>query len=832
MYSSARIWVGTLGGGLNVTDPASGIFKHIRHDNLKPESISSDTITDVFISKDEVVWIATNKGLNKFDLKTGEIKTFRHNKEDPYSINSDDLTSVFQDRYGKIWVGTRGKGLNVYYPGTNHFYLYSSSGIGLNSLSSDSINSISQGRSGMFWAATTNGGLNAFNPKSLNFKVLSPFGKKAQFNASIGFVAELDSGDLLVGVNQEGVYRFSRGASDIVKIDEDPLITSFNGVIKMNDFSVISTTDGLYSYVPSSGKLSLMMQIPYLHTAIRGRGGKLWIGTDEGLLYTYDIAQKELMKVQLPTLSSRITSLYMDHKGKIWIGTYGDGCLVLDPLSGSITTYTNNSRDLHSVGSNFINAICEDSLHQMWISTWGGGLNVFDPGKNNFVCLTTQDGLPGNSVGSIIVDRFQNIWLGTESGICKLKFHDKRLQQCRIYDLLDGLPSIDFYSSTFSSGPSGRFYLNSEAGIVVFSADSLKNNPYKPPVVITDFQIFNHSVLPGDSTGILSSSISVTKEICLTYKQNVFSFEFTAISFINALKNRYAYKMEGFNNDWIYTDASKRYATYTNLPPGSYIFRVKASNNDGTWNEEGAAIKINILPPFYQTWWFRLLLLLTISGILYLIYRIRINRIIELERIRSRISRDLHDDIGSTLSSINLLAASAQRRMDDKDEARLSEALAKIGGRAQRMLDNMSDIIWSIKPENDTMDKVVIRMREYASTLFEAKNINFRFDAPQEFGDITIPVDIKNNFYLIFKEALNNLSKYADASEVYICFTVRNKVLLLEVKDNGKGFDQSSIIPGNGLFNIKRRAEDIKAQLQIVSVPGKGTTILLTCAIP
>ena len=340
------------------------------------------------------------------------------------------------------------------------------------------------------------------------------------------------------------------------------------------------------------------------------------------------------------------------------------------------------------------------------------------------------------------------------------------------------------------------------------------------PVYITDFKLFNESVDVNDSTHLLSSSIEMAKEIALKYSQDVISFSFAALNFVHSEKNRYAYMLESFDKDWIYTDATKNFANYTNLDAGEYIFKVRGSNNDGIWNEKPATIKLIITPPFWETWWFRILVIVAVAGWVYGMYRHRLREVVHLQMMRNNIASDLHDDIGSTLNSISILSEVAKQQAGAP-----LPALDEVGESSRKIIEAMGDIVWTINPENDNFEKIIVRMRSFAYQLLKGKRIEFKFQVEGDFSKLTLPMQVRKNFYLIFKEATTNITKYSHATHVNFSVTRDNALICLRIRDNGVGFDIHQIESGNGIKNMQRRAKEINAALIIETEVGSGTSI-------
>jgi two-component sensor histidine kinase len=354
--------------------------------------------------------------------------------------------------------------------------------------------------------------------------------------------------------------------------------------------------------------------------------------------------------------------------------------------------------------------------------------------------------------------------------------------------------------------------------ISLCNPEAMQSNDRIPGVIITGLRVF-------DKPRIIERTGTMIHPVHLSYKENMLSLEFTALNFTNALFNQYAYKLEGFDDQWIYC-GNKQTATFTNLNGGTYTFWVKAANNDGVWNQEGVHLTLIVHPPFWRTWWFYALCAVALFGVLYLLYRFRINQIMKLEQIRARISRDLHDDIGSTLSSINMISSMAEQ--STREGEKTSDLFGTISSASRQAMELMSDIVWSIGPGNDRVEMVIIRMRQYASEILEAAGIEFTLDFHPSIQSISLPSEKRKDFYLIFKEAINNAAKYSHAIQLFIELRLEDrKTLRLQIFDDGVGFDPMQVDTGNGLKNMKARALQLKAEISIESAPGQGTRICL-----
>ena len=527
--------------------------------------------------------------------------------------------------------------------------------------------------------------------------------------------------------------------------------------------------------------------------------------------------------------TNNLAGIFEDSNGRLYIGSSGGGMLQFDPDKETMTTFRHNVQDPSSINCDIAMSFMESKSGTIWICTLGGGINAFDPATKKFRSFTTKEGLCSNSVVSIAEGDNGNYWLGTLKGISCFSppedpFNPGSKFSFRNYDINDGLPDNKMNFRAAYKDTNGKIYFGStDGGIIYFDPAQLKDNDFLPPIYITDLKLFNTSIGPFDKDSILKEPVELTKQIILSYDQNDLSLEFTALNYFHPEKNQYKYKLENYNKDWIMTDAGKRFANYTNLNPGKYVFKVRAGNNDGIWSPQEATLMIIITPPFWQTWWFRTLIAVAVIAFIYGVYRYRLQQVLRLQNIRNRIASDLHDDIGSTLNSISVYSEVAKN-----DPVKRDMSLSMIGESSRKVIDAMSDIVWTINPDNDNFEKVILRLRSLAYNLLRARNIEFTFKADETLNKLTLSLEKRRNFYLIFKESLNNLVKYSNAKRVQIALTHQSNTVTLIIRDDGVGFDASKKYNGNGLTNIRKRAKEINAQLNIESGEGIGTNIQLT----
>ncbi|WP_026899261.1 hybrid sensor histidine kinase/response regulator [Daejeonella oryzae] len=599
--SRGNLWVGLdQGGGLNRLNRGDNSFTRFLHQDKNPNSLILNDVTELIEDSKGNIWIGTrNGGLDILDQNLN-FTNLQKDDSNPTSLNSNSIHSLYRDHSDNIWVGTYSGGVNIHFDFKENFDLIKTLPTRVNSLSHNEILSVLEDKQGYLWIGTDGGGLNRFDRKNNTFK---HFKRNDQDSHSIKdnvilSLAEDKNGTIYIGTLDNGVMLKPANSNSFNKLNID-----------WPEFG--------------PGKLSSPM------TLYADSKGKLWIGTWGGGLIYYDPLNKSSKTYSLAENGKRskysiksniIFSIYEDRSQNIWIGTEANGLSVLNQKTGAITNYSPNRQNHNSLSGGQINAFVEDQQGNIWIAT-NKGLNLFDKVSRTFSAFRVKDGLPNDVVQGILDDGKGNLWLSTNKGISKFNIKSKIF---RNYNKSDGLQGNEFKRRSFFKSSSGEMFFGGSNGLNAFFTDKIKDNQFLPPVFITNFQIFNKDITVGDKNSPLSQAITETREIVLPYFQSSIAFEFAALNFYKSDNNQYAYKLEGFDKDWIYAGTKKTVA-YTNVDPGEYTFMVKASNNDGIWNEEGSSVKLVINPPFWGTWYFKVLTVLLIFGgaYYYNLYRIR-----------------------------------------------------------------------------------------------------------------------------------------------------------------------------------------------------------------
>ncbi|RPI93184.1 MAG: PAS domain S-box protein [Chloroflexi bacterium] len=658
--SNHQLWVGTgaagvEGSGLNRFDASTG--KAVRYQR-KPSvwgSLSSNNIASIYESVDGTFWIATGGfslsggGLNHLDPHTGIIEHFLHNPSIADSLSANELTTLWGDSNGTVWVGTATAGLDrmeLSKPG--HFEHYQNDRFFSDSLSGDEIGSLYKDRSGILWIGTAHSGINKLPANSGQFSLFRniPSNPSSLSTNAIGAFSEDIYGNIWIATWGAGLDRLDMRTGRFTHFRHDPdkpdsLSDDLFMDVYVDAYNTVwagTSGKGLDRLHPGTRRVTHYRHNPENPESIAddniaaiipdGKSG-LWIGTFGGLSH-YDAKTMAFTNyshdpANLASLTeNKVVSLHLDRERNIlWIGTWGGGLNQLDlndplhryPELAHFLSYRHDPDDPASLSEDSVWAIHQSSDHSLWLGT-GMGLNHFDPGPRTEMLgrYTEKDGLPNNMVLGILEDDLGNLWLTTNNGLAQF---DPRTETFTAYDISDGLQSNEFNSNAYLRTRSGLMFVGGINGFNLFNPANIKPNPFAPQVAVTGFQVFNQP---------LQVDLSGREPIQLSYTQDFISFEFAAFDFQAPQKNQYAYKLEGFDKDWIQA-GNRRYATYTNLPGGEYSFLVKAANSDGIWNETGVAIPISITPPIWQTWWFNGLLIMMLATLVTGGFRWRLNTV-------------------------------------------------------------------------------------------------------------------------------------------------------------------------------------------------------------
>jgi ligand-binding sensor domain-containing protein/signal transduction histidine kinase len=643
-------WIGTFAGGLNRFDAQSHTFTSYQSNPEVQSTLSDDHVTAITQGENNSLWIGTEKGLNKFEPDSGNFVRFYHSDKNEQSLSSNMITDLNVDSTGNLWIGSD-KGLDRLSEAGKRFIHYRNDPTYVRSLSRDYILSIYEDRGGVLWFGTYGAGVNKYDRQRDHFAYYrhDPSDNRS-ISSNIIMPIFVDSdGYIWIGTDL-GLDRFTKSTNQVIHYRNDP---NKPGSIASNDilslyedqdgFLWIGTGNGLdrfdrnsfsFKHYQLDTKDPASLSANRVYQVYVDSQNNLWVGTASGL----DRLDRETNKFihyrpQVENTNSLsgpyVNSIMEDRDGKLWVGTFQSGLNRLDPKLGKFTRFRYDPRDKTSLSNDAVQAIYQDKKGRVWIGTGGGGLNLYHPESNSFTYYLEKDGLPNGVVYGILEDPKGNLWLSTNFGISRFNPETKTF---RNFDERDGLQSNEFNSNAYAMGRDGEFYFGGINGLTAFLPLSITDNPYQPQVTLT-------SLTQGDQPIVVDTSVETTQNVTLKYPEDSLEFEFAALSYNQPNKNQYAYMLEGFDSNWHFIK-TKRNGRYTNLPGGQYTLLLRGTNSDGVWNEAAARINVTVIPPFWQTTWFRALLGVALLGVIFGGVRLRTRAIQDRNRELERVVRE------------------------------------------------------------------------------------------------------------------------------------------------------------------------------------------------
>jgi ligand-binding sensor domain-containing protein/signal transduction histidine kinase len=771
-----NLWFGTYGDGLFRfnTKKKSHSWINYRHHPQDNGSLSADRVQKLFIDRQGNLWIGVeNGGLNLFDRKTEKFRHYRANEHDPNSLNNESIYAIYEDEIGKFWIGTFAGGINISKFNSDAIMEYTNFPGVPTSLSNNSVTCFMEDHRGRIWIGTDGGGLNLFDSETGRFIQFNSKNTNLNSDALLSIVEDSDH-QIWLGTWGGGLIRFD---------------------LKTRSFQSFTTNN---SAIPDNNIFSI----------IEDKKGDLWLGSFQNGLIQY-----EKKKNRFNSYTSENSGLSMNMitvvreipDGRLLVGT-PSGLNIFYPDKKYFKTYFYVPGDAHSLSSNGIHFIIVENDTTIWIGTHNG-LNRFNPRTEMFAWFSKKDGLPDNVIKGLALDATGKLWVSTNKGICRWDIKDRTHKN---FVKADGLQSNEFNDRSALRLKDGRILMGGIRGFNVLYTEKIKENRNIPRILITDFLVFNIPMGAGVAGSPLKTHISETDLLTLSYKQSVITFQFAAMDFTAPEKNQYAYKMEGFENDWNFV-GTQRMATYTNLSPGEYTFRVKGSNNDGVWNEEGTAIRITITPPFWQTAWFRVVGIILVFSVLVTGYKIRTARIRahnrelghrvsertaqleaankELEAFAYSVSHDLRAPLRAIDGYTKILVEDYKPSLDEEGK-RMCAVICNETKRMGQLIDDLlsfshiSHTEMQVSPIN--MEAMVYSVFNELTTPESRERIDFRVaPLPSAIGDLTL-------MHQLWMNLLSNAIKFSSKREravIEVGYQQDGQRNIYSVRDNGAGFD-------------------------------------------
>ncbi len=838
--SKNYMWIGTFGGGLDRTKLKSVnnklLFTYYNNNNLGKD------ITSMCKDKAGNIWIATyDNGISLLREKdlykdTKEVKLINYNSNSASSLGlkRNDIVTIVEGKDG-IWLGTFGGGIYKFNK-NNKFINLKSNPLDETSLSENEVISLYIDRSGLLWVGTNLGsGINKLQKERNRFFTfpVKTIKNKSLNDNIVWKIYEDNNSNLWIGTFRGGINIYNPASKKF------NYVTKENGLLSNHIRDIIKDKFGNYWIGTYSGGLSFYDSKTYkirnfnykekapnsisanqIQSLFIEKDSILWIGTFGGgldklnLIDFYKSGKTEFISFEhnpsnpFSINDNRIYTIFQSKKGTMWIGTFGGGLNKFIVEKGLFRFYKHDDNNNNSLSDNRVMTINETGSGKLLIGTFGGGLDVFDPVSEKFIHLREDISLPCNDVYGILKDDYNRFWISTDIGIFKLEEDLKDFTQ---YDLNDGLQSLEFNGGAYLKGKDGTFYFGGIRGMNYFNPDSIIVNEYNPNIVISKIKIFDKKI-----TGTKTKLI-------LDRKQNYFSFEFSSLDFENPIKNKYKYILEGLDKKWSTTDAKNRKVNYTNLDPGSYKFIVLGTNSAGLWSKKKASIEIEILAPFWMKWWFIALVIFSIIGLIAFFVYQRFRYFIAMDKLKNNLAADLHDNIGAGLTEISILSEIASHEINKPDLA--TKHLAQVSDLSRNLVEVMSDIVWVVNPKQDSLYDLIVRLKDSYGEILQQLGIKLETSNLEKLNTIRLPIDYRQNIYLIFKEALNNSIKHSKCSQIKINIIIEGNNITISLEDDGIGFNEKKSKNGNGLNNIKERAKKINGNIIIFSGEMEGTKI-------
>jgi signal transduction histidine kinase/ligand-binding sensor domain-containing protein len=939
------IWFSPYGSGLDRLDPVTGVFTHFHHNNNDPGSLSSDTVHIILQDHDGTLWIGTTGGLDKFDSKTNKFIHYKYSAKDPSSLTCNMVRAIYEDKQGTIWIGTGSTflgesqcsgGLNKLNKKTGKFTRYMHDEKDPYSLIDDRVNAIFEDSRGNFWIGTAGDGLHTMDRTKGKFErhlhdpahpdKLSrpPIRNIIPYSVDqITFITEDSKGRIWIGTLEGGINVYDPSTQKVSYYGADKnsgerlAYNTYWRAYKTRDnvIWISSWGNNLYKIDPYQNVLPHKTIGKAVWSFAEDDAHTLWLGTERGLMHKSSDGKEEQILIDKDASSLSNTIIYIEKdRNKFWIGTLR-GLYLFDPATKNLSEYHHQAGNVNSLSSDTVLMIKKGIGNQLWISCIHS-LDLLDIKSGTFTHFLNKSDMRNNNdyeVTAINIDKNQNVWAGTVTGLNMLNTHTglikKYLNSLFVYSILEdskgdiwcagatgffkydkekdvflrfidesaimnpssgaGVLKEDHQQNLWFNTTNGIIRLNKErnngvlfgknqgvnglalthcvyvrqngeilygdtSGYFEIKPDLPQQKILPPFVTISNFLLGNEPVHPVPE-GILYVPLTQTNELRLNHSQNTFSFEFTNIDFISAHEDaRLLYKLQGYDNTWHKAGDEKR-AYYFNMPPGNYIFKVKAFNVAGVAAEKD--IEVVITPPWWSTWWAYTLYALTTGGIVYLLYRNRINQlkakqtaqmtvmVATQEGERKRIAGDLHDEVGTKLSALKLFLSSLNEKattLNNEEIKSLAESseqfITEVMQDVRRLLLNLSPAVIEEFGYTVAVEGLVNKINETNQLYFTLTIFGMKQRLRKEY---------ELALYRITQELINNILKHAEAKQVSLQIGQRDKQIILMIEDDGIGFDVNDHNDGYGLKNLEARTKLMQGTMTIDSKPGKGTSILI-----
>ena len=844
------LWIGTK-SGLNKFDRKKNKWEDFSKEN---DQLINQNISCIYPYSEKELWLTSyGEGLIFFNIETGKSKLYSNSKKDTSSLSNNSAWEIMKDHKGVYWLPTFGGGINyfnsseyvpfgpikfkVFHPNkiakelvrvfentkgelfigtdTDGFVIVDSSRNNLdfirmdvnkqNGITNNAIWDFCEINSDNYYLGTFGGGLNSLRFEHSKIKHLSMDSHPTNLNNSFVFSVNKNSrGDLLIGTYGGGLNWIDSksGKSKYYTTKNSKITADYITDIEIeNDSSYWISTDGKgvshfnpYKNVFTNINFAInnKLQSDYVKCLLIDSFKNVWAGTSNGFCKI-----KAGMKNGFDSsLSIRTYALLELEPGKILIGTHGEGVIIHDLNKNTFEKISNSLIESQQINELFLD---KDSI--LWIGTRANGLIKYNFESDKAESFTENDGLCNNTILGIEEDSKNYLWITTNNGLAKF---DKENYKFSNYFMVDGLQSNEFVVGAIYKDISGIIYAGNIKGLEIIDTDKFKTNYFDAPLEITKLTILNEE----QSLRELSNS-----KLDLSYNENFIKIAFSSLDYTNSSKNLYRYKLTPGNSDWVNL-GTEHSVNFANLTPDNYILELNGSNSDGIWSSQIKTLAILIKPPFYNTLWFYTILIAVIFLTIHRFYKVKIEKKLEMEKLRFKLASDLHDEVGSSLTQISINADLINYESDINKIKTKSELIRTKSG---EMINIMNDVIWSIDSRNDKLESLIERIKQTTMQLCSSKEIFSKFKIEIRNPNRKLNVDFRQNVFLIIKEAVNNSVKYSGGTLIEISILEKDETLYVSISDDGSGLLEINKSSGNGIKNIRHRIENINGKVEFIN---------------
>ena len=846
-----QLWVGTFSGlfkiDLNTKDPQNPVTVWFSKKNNR---ISNSSILSLTVDQSGNIWAGGRNGIDIISYPGELITSLNTSGKNQTGMVSDQVSSMFTASNGDVWIGYNDQGVQVVrnlYPSVQLSDTVSFERIPavekINALQKGNAISFCEDRitKGIIWIGFNAGGVVRLIPVTKNF-ITNDLSASPLPSPFVSCLLKQNDNEIWIGT-QSGLLNYDRSTKKYLQFspagysEKSGSENYISGMVLSNNGDLIfGSGNFIYKTRKTNNKIAVKsIPIPEekenysIRTIFTDASGKVFVMLRYSI-YEFDPESENFISFikiedtkKLQDRGFYLSCYYVDHAGNHWLGTSNGLDYFPKTTHSGIPdfsrpiTYSHQQKDTNSLRNQNILCIAEDSDHNIWLGTMNGLTKVVtERGKKKFLNYSTRNGLKNNVIYAIIPDsKTGHLWLSTNNGLTEF---DPSGVAVATYDVHDGLQSNEFNGYAAYKSTDGEMFFGGIEGYTSFYPEQIKRDNTPPIISIT-------SIILNGNRFINLSDFQQSKTIDLKYKDNSFTVNFIGLHYVDPQKNQYAYKLEGFQSDWIYAGNSTR-VNFSQLPPGKYVFRVKAANSDGIYNSDGDMFVINVNPPFYKTIWFYLLIAVFIAAVLWGLHKYRLSmkleQVKEVEKIRRATAADFHDELGHKLTIISWFAEILKKKIGP-EQRDLRPHLDKIIETSGTLYHTMKDMLWAMDPDKDSVYDLYSQLREFGQELFDNTGVLFDAeDISEELKQRILSPAHKRHILLIFKEVMHNSLKHAHSTNTNLELVKDENFIKFRFRDNGTGFKMNGHNTGHGLNNVKRRAQMIHAQMDIHS-EGDGT---------